>query len=153
MAYDATIWAKEDLITAERMNKLEQGVVEANLYNYIVVEDRIYGNDEGYQLNKTFEQIFEALNNGAVFFRRRQGEGYQESILDTQAVREFSPVIEAYKYLDNYYVIISSYITIQENETEYIVPCLYKWVASSMTDCPIFSEKVYASTSSVSTVY
>jgi len=48
MSYTPTIWNTGDIITAEKLNKLEGGV--SNLYNYDLIIRSEYDNDSGHNL-------------------------------------------------------------------------------------------------------
>lgn len=63
MSYTPTIWASDDVITASKMNKIEQGIVDSKRSVFIVnfnYDDSL----ENYVTDKTFGEICAALMSG-----------------------------------------------------------------------------------------
>ena len=58
MAYTPTTWATGDVITQEKLNNIEQGIVQAVL--------GVGWNDDGSGLNKTWQEIRDAAAGGSV---------------------------------------------------------------------------------------
>lgn len=139
VAYSKTTWIKGDTISAQRMNKIEAAIEQLsnNTNAYLMVEDRI-NNNEDIQLNKTFLQIFNALEVGTpVFLKRTTQEINSQDIGSSQASRKICPVIQAFKYNNGYKVYISdlqqvgndqdiktSTITVFETDNPYDYPVL-----------------------------
>lgn len=59
MAYTPTVWATGDTITAEKLNKAENGIAAANM---LVV---FTSTEDGITASETFETVLTALNAGA----------------------------------------------------------------------------------------
>lgn len=57
MAYTPTVWQNGDVITAEKLNNIENGIENSNS-TLIVTEDSEYA------LDKTYTEIKTAINNG-----------------------------------------------------------------------------------------
>lgn len=60
MSYTPTVWANGDIITAEKLNKLENGLRSGGVFwiTFNITEDVIY------TLDKTYAEIEEAILNG-----------------------------------------------------------------------------------------
>lgn len=66
MSYTPTEWASGDVITAEKLNKLENGVAEASSSDVEVVSITI--TPSGATLDKTYIEIDEAYKSGKMIF-------------------------------------------------------------------------------------
>lgn len=111
MAYSKTTWKKGDKITAQKMNNIENGIEEAasggTSTGFLIIEDEYPPNDDTIRLNKTFAQIFEALDSGIPVFLHKVAHQNNQNGLDTyQASRKVCPVIQAYKYAGDYRIIV-----------------------------------------------
>lgn len=60
MAYTPTTWATGDTITAEKLNKMEDGIATAELFAINVD----YDENNQYIMDKTIDEILNALDNG-----------------------------------------------------------------------------------------
>lgn len=89
MSYEKTIWANGDLLTAQKMNKIEDGIAAASLMI-------INSNDA--VLDKTFQEIYDAVYSGTVCYTK----GYWEE--DGNYGLNFQPVI-AVTHEDNWYKV------------------------------------------------
>lgn len=74
MSYEKTNWKTGDVITSEKLNKMEEGIAEAggsgsvSIVSLPIEETHIINsssNAEVKSLNKTYGQIYNALKNGA----------------------------------------------------------------------------------------
>lgn len=63
MAYEPTVWKSGDLVTANKLNKLEQGV--ANSGGIMVVHNTSLL-DGAITFDKTWQEIYDALSTGSV---------------------------------------------------------------------------------------
>ena len=61
MAYTPTVWATGDVITAEKLNKAEQGIADANGIVCTITYDSV---SENYTADKAFSEICDALDMG-----------------------------------------------------------------------------------------
>jgi len=76
MSYEPTVWAANDVITAAKMNKIEQGIENSSgggsLIVNVIEESATNGGTRGasnnstYRFNKTAGEVINAINNGAV---------------------------------------------------------------------------------------
>ena len=102
MSYEATEWSDGDIITAQKLNKLENGVVNAGSGGILVVTGSHDGNVS--TLDHTFDEIYSAAQTGIVILKDVIDEGPQwyPSI-------EISPFSRAYydTYFDTYTVVFS----------------------------------------------
>ena len=65
MAYEKTEWKNGDVITSEKLNKIEEGIENG----YFQLVEKIYDeNIDKYKLNKTYSEIHELLINGIPTF-------------------------------------------------------------------------------------
>lgn len=62
MGYEPTNWKDGDLVTSAKLNKLEQGIANTSSGNFLIIHTT---NDE--QLDKTWQEIYDAMENGLVF--------------------------------------------------------------------------------------
>lgn len=62
MAYEPTVWQTGDVVTAEKMNKLENGVANSGGGGFLLVHV------ENSTMDKTWNEIKEALDNGIPAF-------------------------------------------------------------------------------------
>lgn len=60
MSYEKTTWSSGDVITAEKLNKIENGVENSNS---VLIVHRVSG-DGGYALDKTWKEIHDAYVSG-----------------------------------------------------------------------------------------
>lgn len=60
MAYEPTNWKSGDVVTSAKLNKLEQGVVDANA----VLVVRESWNESSYVWDCTYEEIYQHMSNG-----------------------------------------------------------------------------------------
>lgn len=59
MAYEKTVWQNGDVITATKLNKMEDGIDSASIVFVVKC-------DESGVLDKTYQEIFDAASNGNV---------------------------------------------------------------------------------------
>ena len=63
MSYTPTEWKTGDIVTADKLNKLENGVASAGGGGSLVCE---YDPDNNYALNYTYQQIADAAASGKI---------------------------------------------------------------------------------------
>lgn len=64
MEYTPTEWKNGDVITAEKLNKLEQGIANSNSGMLeVIMTAKGASDEEGFQLNKTWQEIYDAFPN------------------------------------------------------------------------------------------
>jgi len=66
MSYEPTNWKDGDLVTAKKLNKLEQGVANAGSSGGGVGTMVIHMDDETGVLDKTWQEIYDAVASGTV---------------------------------------------------------------------------------------
>jgi len=90
MSYEKQTWNNGDIISAEKLNHIEDGIESSGTGsgNVFIVNCTNDKDHTEYVLDKTWEQIHEAMNSGlAVFIFDKWNE--QESITSTQVVKIF----------------------------------------------------------------
>ena len=70
MAYTPTEWKSGDVITAEKLNNIEEGVQNGN--NIFVIT---FAPNSPYTTDKTFEELIEAVSNDKLVLAKRDGSG------------------------------------------------------------------------------
>lgn len=110
MTYTPNNWETGDTITAEKLNNMETGIVNAydsTLVVQISRPDELEGN---FILNKTWQEIYNAIFNTGVFIIRQQIQpGYEviniETIStisnDSERANPYGIVIGEYDYVTN----------------------------------------------------
>lgn len=96
MAYVPTNWATGDVITAEKLNKIENGIVDANSQTY-PVNITIDGENMTFTCDKTWNEIKTAYENGKhVIMRDRYTYGvyYLWEIINVKIASETGAVEE-----------------------------------------------------------
>lgn len=146
MAYTPTTWTSGDIITSQKLNKIENGVANAELGNKPLIID--ISNDT---LTKTAGEIYDAYTNGIpIYIRFLYGSpdtvsGYQRLIPVTH--------LHNYGYADVIRIIATSSIrtTIGGNYYSY-VPATFVFKATSLSDYPIYDRTYYVTASNMSTI-
>lgn len=105
MSYKPTEWKSGDVVTSAKLNKMENGITTANNKIFIISHK---ANIMPLTLNKTWQEIFNAMENGPVFF-----------IAGDEEEKFCGFVSSCYIDRGDYYVDISAgsyYIANSENE-------------------------------------
>lgn len=65
MSYNKTTWATGDIVTAEKLNNIENGITNNNIYTASIISnvDESTG-EETVTLDKTWQEIFDATQSG-----------------------------------------------------------------------------------------
>jgi hypothetical protein len=149
MSYTPTTWTTGDTITASAMNKIEQGI--ANGGGGFVVN--VTSENGTLTMDKTFAEIYEAMDSGIPCFMKYFDELGSGETLDT-AYRYsalLSPIVTLYKYDDAYRVLVSSSCPLYVSNTTGVgVPQIHTFQASISTDYPTFLRRAYVSSNNVS---
>lgn len=75
MAYTPTVWATGDTITAEKLNKAENGIESA--YEVMYVDIAFDPDSHGYVTESVLADVLEAIGDGKyVVFRQTISEGF-----------------------------------------------------------------------------
>lgn len=142
MSYTPTTWTTGDTITASAMNKIEQGI--ANAGGGFVVN--VTSENGTLTMDKTFAEIYEAMDSGIPCFMKYIDELSGGETLDTAYtyVAYLDPIVTLYKYDDVYRVLVSSSCPLYVSNTTGVgVPQIYTFQASISTDYPTFLRRVY----------
>ena len=75
MSYTPTNWKRGDVITAEKLNNMESGILDANQNVYIAT---LSYDGSNYSCDKTPEQIRSAADGGAVVFLKYESQYQME---------------------------------------------------------------------------
>ena len=113
MGYIPTEWVTGDIITAEKLNKAEQGIAGAYSSMYFLV-----GWDENGNLNKTYKQIDDAMASGipVILYGENDGGGHlMQFAIETTAGHGTYNVRFADLTAGNYSSVIFSYSTTSED--------------------------------------
>ena len=146
MSYTPTSWSTGDTITAAAMNKIENGI--ANAGGVLICNTSYDGNEDVYVLDKTVQEIYDALLAGTPAYIKFQygvlgasGTGTYESHLFLAQIIK----IYGYGYVNTVRVIASRPVSTQMiNNKNYIsAPALAIFSASGMNDYPTMHANVY----------
>ena len=88
MAYDPTIWKTGDIVSSEKLNKLENGVVNAGDGNGFFVVN-VTQESGVYHADKTYEEIVAAKQNGIPCICVKTGRIYYSGDHATNTGTEF----------------------------------------------------------------
>ena len=147
MAYTPTNWATGDTVTATKLNKIEQGIANAGS----VLVCTTINTAQGYALDKTVQEIYDALESGIPVFI-----AYKYGILPTDYTSHkfFAPVIKVYAY--NYSTDIrivatwTIYATPSTGSGDYLhTPCTVLFSASGLSEYPIFYRTIRVNNNSL----
>jgi len=61
MAYEKQTWTNGDVITADKLNHIEDGIINGGVFTFTATQ-----NDNGIILNKTWREIKNAIENGMI---------------------------------------------------------------------------------------
>lgn len=133
MAYTPHEWQNDELITAAKLNNIEEGVASGAL----IVEATRQNND--YVLNKTFGEIYNALKNKIPCYLHYGGDPIDniDSIYATTEI--LCPIIQAHKYETNYRIYAFD-VSPYSYSSNILVgrPLFIAFQASLSTDYPTF---------------
>ena len=93
MSYEKTVWHNNDIITASKLNKMEEGI--ANAGGALICNTSYSNTVSNYVLDKTVQEIYDALLSGTPVYIK-----YQYGVLDRDWVGTIylAPVIKIYNY-------------------------------------------------------
>lgn len=138
MSYTPTTWTTGDIITATKMNKIENGI--ANAGSAVIVTET------NNTLDKTFAEIYDLIHSGTPCYIKRI-EGGAISDLDSTYVYyiQLMPIVAIYKYNDNYRIYASHAMGAAAQSTIYYIgsPAIVTYQASSSTGYPTFLRTAY----------
>ena len=140
MSYTPTSWSTGDTITAQAMNKIENGIANAAFICH-TDENNADATPSG-TLDKTFEEIYTALKDGTPVYVAAGTETSGPSS-DYACGYGVLPVLCAMKY-DTLYKVYVADKTLGKVSGNYYagVPAIVTFTASSVTDYPTRSDMV-----------
>ena len=94
MSYEKTTWATGDIITAEKMNNIENGIASAE-NKLIKINATVSGS--GITLGKTWQEIYDLMSAGSVVYTFAAGDESVTNFIVTMVYIE-----------DNVYVVVDS---------------------------------------------
>ena len=95
MAYEPKAWECGDVITADDLNHIEQGVANAGGGSAPLVVHQVPVGDNSYRLDKTWQEIYDAFPNVCL-----------EDVHDGLGGK--SPILSVYCDVHGYYVIVDT---------------------------------------------
>ena len=143
MTYTPTEWKNGDVITAEGLNKIENGI--ANAGSALIVQAP-YANG-AYTCDHTVQEIYDAISSGTlVFIAWTYGTFGVDNISHTY----FAPVTKIFTYSSSdTYRVCASIATIV-NVTDVVsahTPAIAMFSASAANEYPVYYKTVYPQTS------
>lgn len=124
MSYAATNWATGDVITAEKLNKIENGIENISGSIYTVTITNIDYTNSTFTYDKTWNEIKAAYEAGKHVILRQSYVGTLYKILEIESV-EFTSETGALKELQffridvNQDIIEKSFFIINENKSTF----------------------------------
>ena len=108
MAYEKTTWSTGDVVTAEKLNKMEDGIAGASAGGVFIVHSQVF-NEGTYILDKTYTEIAEAMESSTVLVKHSGGQmgasQVQGIVLSSYQSSEYDPSRDT--YYDIYQVAVS----------------------------------------------
>ena len=91
MSYTPTTWVTGDIVTADKLNKLENGVASGTSSGALIV---ILPNEYGGTTDKTAGEVIDAINNGGTVIFKKEEEQAESTYF------KFEPLtnLEYYEY-------------------------------------------------------
>lgn len=124
MAYTPTVWATGDIITAEKLNKIENGIENVSGSIYAVTITNIDYTNSTFTYDKTWNEIKAAYEAGKHVILRKLYVGTLYRILEIESV-EFTNETGALKELQffridvNQDIVEKSFFIINENASTF----------------------------------
>lgn len=145
MSYTPHEWQNDELITAAKMNNIEEGIAEGGGGAVIIT-------DNGTQLDKTYAEIYDLVNSGTPCYIKYNLNRSQND-LDTDYAHqvELMPIVVVMKYDDKYRVYASCSAGISVGAANVVgSPSIWAYQASVSTDYPTFYRRAYVNSGSLS---
>lgn len=145
MAYSPTTWTTGDTISASALNKIEQGIAGAGASLIVNITDT----GDGYVMDKTYVEIYEAMEAGRqCLLRNNLGAYYSDIDTDYGHQVVLGEITLCYKY-DTVYRVIAAHprVSTVSNQGNLAVPGVYVFAAETSTDYPWFMSYVHVNPS------
>lgn len=150
MSYTPHEWQNDELITAAKLNNIEEGVAAGGGGSGALICSL---NNDGnhYVLDKTVQEIYDAIYGGTPVYVK-----YQYGVLGTDYRSEIylAPIIKIYSYadLDTVRIVASRpyWIGTKNGKTDSFSPSVAIFSASSLSDYPVIYQTVYVPDANVS---
>ena len=142
MSYEKTTWVNGDIITAEKMNNIEDGI--ANAGNMLICNTVYHSNLGLTGLDKKVSEIYDALSSGVpVYVKYQYGDltrDYVSSVYIAPIVRVYN-----YNYTNNIRICAmkSDYIGDKNSKTYLFSPSTIIYSATSLDAYPTYYASVY----------
>ena len=134
MSYTPTQWNTGDTITASALNKIENGIANAGS---ALICNVVYENGLGYILDKTVQEIYDAMVSGTPVYALYQ----YGSLSDYVGHLLLAPVARVYNY--DYTNVIRIFVNRPNmgsvnSHTESGIPGVIVYTASGVNDYPVY---------------
>lgn len=143
MTYTPTEWKNGDIITAEGLNNIENGIVNAG--SALIVQAPVASG--GYTCDHTVQEIYDAISSGTlVFIAWTYGTFGVDNISHTY----FAPVTKIFTYSSSeiYCVCVSIATLVSVNGvTAAHTPAIAMFTATTANEYPVYYKTVYPQTS------
>jgi len=135
MSYTPTTWATGDTITAQKMNKLENGVANAGSALIVTVTPT----NPGFVMDKTYAEIYEAFKSGIPCYAKLLISSTDDPITDQYVIKELiEPIVYVFKYNDVYRIYTSGVAAWNISNMTLGLPRTNVYQVTTPTDYPTF---------------
>ena len=148
MSYTPHTWVNNETITAAKLNNIEEGISEAAQSGgggVLICNSSYDGNEDNYVLDKTAQEIYDALLAGTpVYIKYQYGstESYTGELYLAPVIR-----FSNYNYTNDLKIYASKPVHGQVSSTSAVgIPGVLTYIASGLDEYPVFD---YARTSAV----
>lgn len=133
MSYTPHEWQNDELITAAKLNNIEEGIAEGGGGAVIIT-------DNGTQLDKTYAEIYNLVNSGTpCYILYDLGKSVSDLDSDYSYWVKLMRVTTLYKYSDTYRVFASSSAVSELSGVSYLArPSIWIYDASNSDSYPTF---------------
>lgn len=142
MSYTKHTWQNDELITAAKMNNIEEGIDGGGA---VIITDN------GTQLDKTYAEIYNLVHSGIPCYIKFNLYGFQDDI-DTDYAHqvELMPIVAVMKYDTSYRVFASCAASFTNSSaTTAGESAIWSYQASVSTDYPTFYRRAYVNSSNM----
>lgn len=128
MAYEKTEWKKGDIITAAKMNKIEEGIANGQGGILFLIGHKENEADVNFIYNITGKEAWEAFNNGQILISKKeeyfhddqQEEQTTKLAVITSAMKRITNIEdeEAPEYIEKYYFEDGEGLNLESNSPD-----------------------------------
>ena len=146
MSYEKTTWINGDIITADKMNNIENGIASAG--KVMICNASFSSSAQNYVLDKTVQEIYDAMLAGTpVYIKCQYGVLGPSGSGDYISNLFLAPVIKiyAYSYVDNIRIIASRPMGVSDKSGKYYLssPATLIFSATGLDEYPSKYANVY----------